>query len=108
VKQVNTVTTIESAFGRIAFETTKRRRRRWVRSNADIVGMAREPDAKTSVKAVVEAILKRDLDTLSSSASSTTAEILQDPVWKARLRASLAQARTGETRPIEDYWSESD
>jgi hypothetical protein len=41
-------------------------------------------------------------------AYNETDAILQDPVWRDRLTTGLEQAKRGESRPIEEYWAESD
>ena len=101
-----TATTIEHHSRRVAFITTGRLRKRAVRSTAPIETTHRT--GATSVTALVEAILKQSLDAVGTNPTSTTEAILQDPVWRDRIRASLAQARAGHSRPIEDYWAESD
>jgi len=50
----------------------------------------------------------RNPHTIGFPPASTTDAILQDPVWRRRLLDSLEQARRGQTRPIEEYWTESD
>lgn len=101
---MDTVTTMENR-SRVAFGTTVRSRKRSVGSTGAI--QVRRP-GNQSIKAILEAILKRDLDTLGTPTSSTTEAILHDPIWRGRLRVSLAQAHAGNTRPIEDYWADSD
>jgi hypothetical protein len=63
------------------------------------------------VTASVEMVLRQlggeDL-TLPRRPDSTTDAILQDPVWRQRIFASLDQVRQGQTRPIEEYLEESD
>lgn len=49
-----------------------------------------------------------DLRSVGSASVSTTDEILNDPIWRQRIFASLDEARRGQTRPIEEYLAESD
>jgi hypothetical protein len=49
-----------------------------------------------------------DLNSVGFALISTTDEILNDPIWRRRILASLEQARRGQTRPIEEYLAESD
>jgi hypothetical protein len=66
------------------------------------------PALKGDVVELASAIYKRDLRSIDYPPGSTTDAILQDPVWRKRLLASLDQARRGQMRPIEEYWAESD
>src|SRR6266508_3058894 len=68
------------------------------------------PDARYEgdVVELASAIYKRDLRSIDLPPGSTTDAILQDPVGRKRILGSLAQARRGQTRPIEEYWAESD
>jgi hypothetical protein len=49
-----------------------------------------------------------DFNSVGSAFFSTTDEILNDPIWRQRIFASLEQARRGQTRPLEEYLEESD
>jgi len=54
--------------------------------------------------------IKDDLVDLTVYWDSTpeTDAILQDPVWRKRLTKSLEELRNGQTRPLDEYWAESD
>jgi hypothetical protein len=57
---------------------------------------------------LASAIYKRDLRSIDYPPGSTTDAILQDPVWRKRLLASIEEVGRGQTRPIDEYWAESD
>lgn len=65
-------------------------------------------DYEGDIVELASAIFKRDLRSINLPPGSTTDAILQDPVWRKRILASLEQARRGHMRPIEEYWAESD
>ena len=48
------------------------------------------------------------MNTRGSKNPSLTELVRADPVWRRRLLASLNERQEGRTRPIEDYWAESD
>jgi hypothetical protein len=65
-------------------------------------------DYEGDVVELASAIYKRDLRSINYPPGSTTDAIIQDPVWRKRILAGLEQARSGQMRPIEEYWAESD
>jgi len=78
-----------------------------IRRSTSIRGGPRA-DYKGDIVELASIILKRNLRSINVPPGSTTDAILQDPVWRKRILASLEQARRGQTRPIEEYLAESD
>jgi hypothetical protein len=56
----------------------------------------------------VNAILGYDVGTIAHGPGTTTDAILNDPVWRRRLLASRQEGQAGLSRPLEQYWAESD